>query len=79
MVESSYGVGRLKGREEGRQEGKQEAKLEVAISLFDILDDATIAKKTGLPLTERFEKWKNQERRRKNRSSICLKGKASRN
>ena len=52
MVESSYGVGRLKGREEGRQEGKQEAKLEVAISLFDILDDATIAKKTGLPLND---------------------------
>ena len=39
MVESSYGVGRLKGR--------QEAKIEVSISLFDILDDATIAKKQG--------------------------------
>ena len=48
MVESSYGVGRLKGREEGREE----AKLEVAISLFDILDDATIARKTGLPLND---------------------------
>ena len=45
MVESSYGVGKLKGREEGRREGRKEAKFEVAISLFDILDDATIAKK----------------------------------
>lgn len=44
MVESSYGVGKLEGREEER--------LYVAINLLDILDDATIAGKTGLPLEE---------------------------
>jgi len=44
LVESSYGVGRLEGREEKR--------LYVAINLLDILDDATIAGKTGLLLEE---------------------------
>jgi len=42
MVESSYGVGKLEGREE--------AKAEIAINLLDILDDAAISKKAGLPL-----------------------------
>jgi predicted transposase/invertase (TIGR01784 family) len=44
--------GREKGREEGREEGRElgaQAKaLEVARNLLDILDDATIATKTGL-------------------------------
>jgi len=44
MVESSYGVGKL--------EGKEEAKAEIAINLLDILDDAAISKKTGLPLND---------------------------
>ncbi|MBC2694982.1 MAG: Rpn family recombination-promoting nuclease/putative transposase [Desulfobacteraceae bacterium] len=48
MVESSYGVGKLEGREEGREEER----LHVAINLLDALDDATIAKKTSLPLEE---------------------------
>jgi len=48
MVESSYGVGKLEGREEGREEEK----MHVAINLLEILDDATIAGKTGLPLEE---------------------------
>jgi len=56
MVESSYGVGKLEGREEGREEGekrgREEERLHVAINLLDILDDATIAGKTGLPLEE---------------------------
>ena len=60
MVESSYGVGKLEGREEGREEGekigeehgREEERLHVAINLLDILDDATIAKKTGLSLGE---------------------------
>ena len=52
MVESSYGIGKLKGRKEGREEGREEEKLHVAINLLDILDDATIAGKTGLPLEE---------------------------
>jgi len=56
MVESSYGVGKLEGREEGEKigekRGKEEERLYVAINLLDILDDATIAGKTGLPLEE---------------------------
>ncbi len=55
MVESSYGVGKLEGREEGEKIGEKrgrEEKLHVAINLLDILDDATIAGKTGLPLEE---------------------------
>ncbi|MEA2082883.1 MAG: hypothetical protein U9O82_01320, partial [Thermodesulfobacteriota bacterium] len=56
MVESSYGVGKLEGREEGkeegREEGREEERLHVAINLLDILDDTTIAGKTGLPLEE---------------------------
>ena len=58
MVESSYGVGKLegreegreKGREEGREKGREEAKVEIAMNLLDILDDAAISKKAGLPL-----------------------------
>ena len=52
MVESSYGVGKLEGKEEGKKEGKKEERLHVAINLLDVLDDATIAGKTGLPLEE---------------------------
>ena len=48
MVESSYGIGKLKGKEEGREEEK----LHVTINLLDVLDDATIAGKTGLSLDE---------------------------
>ncbi len=44
MVESSYGIGKLKGEKRGREH--------VAINLLDILDDATIANKTGLLLEE---------------------------
>lgn len=45
---------RSEGREEGRQEGRHEARLEVARSLFGHpgLDDATIARLTGLTLDE---------------------------
>ena len=61
MVESSYGIGKLKGekigekrgKKEGIKEGKKEERLHVAINLLDVLDDATtIAGKTGLPLEE---------------------------
>ena len=48
MVESSYGIGKLKGRKEGREEER----LHIAINLLDVLDNAAIAKKTGLPLKE---------------------------
>ena len=38
--------------EEGRKEGKLEEKLEIARNLLDVLDDETIAKKTGLSIEE---------------------------
>jgi predicted transposase/invertase (TIGR01784 family) len=40
--------GREKGREAGREEGREEEREEIARNLLDILDDATIAAKTGL-------------------------------
>ena len=64
MVESSYGIGKLEGREEGEKigeergkkegikEGIKEERLHVAINLLDVLDDDTIAKKTGFLLEE---------------------------
>lgn len=52
MVESSCGVGRLKGRKEGRAEGRKEERINMATNLMDILDDHIIAEKTGLSLAE---------------------------
>jgi predicted transposase/invertase (TIGR01784 family) len=40
--------GREEGREQGREQGLEEGVLTVARNLLDILDDATIALKTGL-------------------------------
>jgi predicted transposase/invertase (TIGR01784 family) len=40
--------GREEGRQEGLEEGREEGVQQVARNLLDILDDATIAKKTGL-------------------------------
>jgi len=40
------------GLEQGREEGKQVMAKLIAASLLDILDDATIAAKTGLTITE---------------------------
>ena len=48
MVESSYGIGKLKGEKIGEKRGR----LHVAVNLLDVLDDATIAGKTGLSLEE---------------------------
>ncbi len=45
-------VGRLEGEKAGRLAGAKSAKVEVAKNLFDILDDALIAEKTGLSLDE---------------------------
>ncbi|MEY8254293.1 hypothetical protein [Clostridium perfringens] len=39
-----------KAREEGKEAGKEETKLELAGNLLDILDDETIAVKTGLSI-----------------------------
>lgn len=36
----------------GGEKGKHERKLELAKALLDVLDDATIAAKTGLPVDE---------------------------
>ena len=64
MVESSYGIGKLKGKEEGekigekigeergREKGREEERFHIAINLLDVLDNAAIAEKTGLPLEE---------------------------
>lgn len=41
-------TGRQEGREVGLQEGMEKAREDVARNLLDILDDATIAAKTGL-------------------------------
>ena len=57
MVESSYGVGKLKGKKEGREEER----LHVAINLLDVLDDAAIAEKTGFPL-EKIEKLRRNNK-----------------
>jgi predicted transposase/invertase (TIGR01784 family) len=44
--------GHEKGRTEGLEEGSQQATLDIARNLLDILDDTTIAEKTGLTLAE---------------------------
>lgn len=48
--------GRAEGREEGiaegREEGREEALIKIATNLLDVLDDETIALKTGLDLGE---------------------------
>jgi predicted transposase/invertase (TIGR01784 family) len=41
-----------KGRAEGIELGKQERELEIARNLLDVLDDATIALKTGLTVEQ---------------------------
>jgi predicted transposase/invertase (TIGR01784 family) len=41
-----------KGEARGRQEGRQEALLDVACNLLDVLDDETIALKTGLTIAQ---------------------------
>jgi len=38
--------------EEGKEEGKKEEKIEIAKNLLDILDNKTIAIKTGLTIME---------------------------
>lgn len=40
--------GRMEGREAGRMEGLEQGKLAIARNLLDVLDDVTIAAKTGL-------------------------------
>ncbi len=40
------------GIEQGIEQGKEEEKVEIAQNLLDILDDETIALKTGLDIEE---------------------------
>ncbi len=40
------------GIEQGIEQGKEEEKVEIAKNLLDILDDETIALKTGLDIEE---------------------------
>jgi predicted transposase/invertase (TIGR01784 family) len=73
MVESSYGIGKLKGEKRGREQGekigekrgreqgREEERLHLAINLLDVLDDATIAGKTGLSLEEIEKLRRNNE------------------
>lgn len=42
----------LKAKQEGKQEGRQEERLEIARLLLDVLDEQTIAQKTGLTVAE---------------------------
>ncbi|BAZ17366.1 hypothetical protein NIES4071_92440 [Calothrix sp. NIES-4071] len=42
----------LKAKQEGEQKGRQEERLEIARSLLDVLDEETIAQKTGLTVGE---------------------------
>lgn len=51
MVEG-IGIGRAEGLEAGREEGRRAERLEIARHLLDVLDDPTIAHKTGLSVAE---------------------------
>ena len=44
--------GIAKGREEGREEGAKNKAFDIARNLLDIMDDATVSKKTGLTVAE---------------------------
>ncbi|WPL19558.1 PD-(D/E)XK nuclease family transposase [Thiorhodovibrio winogradskyi] len=47
-LKNSFDTAREDGRKEGREEGRKEAVLSMARGLLDLLDDDTIAQKTGL-------------------------------
>jgi predicted transposase/invertase (TIGR01784 family) len=51
-IEIGIELGREEGIELGKQEGELNAKLAIARNLLDVLDDATIAHKTGLTLAQ---------------------------
>ena len=56
VYETTYVIGKIDGKKEGKIEGKiegmQEEKLKIAKNLLDILDDETIALKTGLTIAQ---------------------------
>ncbi|SJM94852.1 conserved hypothetical protein [Crenothrix polyspora] len=51
-IEKALLDGKAEGKAEGLAEGAQEKALEIARNLLDVLDDATIAQKTGLQEAE---------------------------
>lgn len=51
-IEKALLDGKAEGKAEGLAEGANEKALEIARNLLDVLDDATIAQKTGLQETE---------------------------
>ena len=55
-------LGRVEGRVEGRAEGKAEEKTDIARNLLDILNDETIALKTGLS-QESVAKLRKEEKK----------------
>jgi predicted transposase/invertase (TIGR01784 family) len=52
VIDSARAEGEAKGEAKGKAEGQAEERLKIAKSLLDILDDDTIAAKTGLRLDE---------------------------
>ena len=50
MYQSSYGDGKYDGIKEGEEKGRKAGIIQVAANLLDILDDGTIARKTGLSI-----------------------------
>ncbi len=47
-----YHNAQAQGKQEGKQEGERSKAMQIALNLLDLLDDATIALKTGLTLDE---------------------------
>lgn len=58
-IEENRKAGREEGRKEGREEGREEMSIEIAKNLLDVLDDETIALKTGLKI-ERIRELRNK-------------------
>jgi predicted transposase/invertase (TIGR01784 family) len=52
LQQGSLELAEAKGIEQGRQEGEQAKALEIARNLLDVLDDSTIAAKTGLSVDD---------------------------
>ena len=52
IFKEEFEEGKREGKREGKIEGKIEEKVEIAKNLLDVLDDETIALKTGLTIEE---------------------------
>lgn len=49
---TAHESGVMQGVMKGKQEGERSKAMQIALNLLDLLDDATIALKTGLTLDE---------------------------